>query len=199
MNQSPRLAVLPLLAVLAAAAHADPAARPSLDTRVDVSVKQAPLGRFLDTISQQSKLNFILSEGLEERKVTAFLHKVTVKEALDVLLKLKGLEYYLIAENTYMVAPKTEKRRSLVIGGGPELDQKVTVDLKGSPLEDFIETLSAQTKVNFVVAEGLEQRKVTAFLKNVKARDALSIILAVKNLSCEKTGENAYVISPSAD
>ena len=39
--------------------------RPPLDTRVTVRVKGAPLATFLDTISAQAKINFIITEGLE--------------------------------------------------------------------------------------------------------------------------------------
>ncbi len=39
--------------------------------RVTVRVKGAPLATFLDTISAQAKVNFIITEGLESKRVTA--------------------------------------------------------------------------------------------------------------------------------
>lgn len=88
---------------------------PPLETRVTVRVKGAPLATFLDTISAQAKVNFIITEGLESRKVTAFLQNVTVREALQVLLEIKGLTYQQIGKsNTYVVAPRSRTVENLI-------------------------------------------------------------------------------------
>ena len=79
-----------------------------LDTRVTVRVRGAPLATFLDTIQSQSSVNFIISEGLENKKVTALLQNVTVRDALQVLLEMKGLTYQQIGKsNTYVVLPRS--------------------------------------------------------------------------------------------
>lgn len=80
-----------------------------LDTRIVVRVKNAPLSTFLDTISAQAKVNFIITEGLENKRVTAFLQNVTVREALQILLEIKGLTYQRIGRsNTYVVSPRAK-------------------------------------------------------------------------------------------
>lgn len=100
-----------------------PAARPAssrestspLDARVTVRVKGAPLATFLDTISAQAKINFIITEGLETRRVTAFLQNVTVREALQVLLEIKGLTYQQIGRsNTYVVTPRSKNVENVI-------------------------------------------------------------------------------------
>jgi|CXWL01.1.fsa_nt_gi type IV pilus assembly protein PilQ len=81
-----------------------------LDARVTVRVKGAALATFLDTISAQAKVNFIITEGLEAKRVTAFLQNVTVREALQVLLEIKGLTYQQIGKsNTYVVTPRSKQ------------------------------------------------------------------------------------------
>jgi type II secretory pathway component GspD/PulD (secretin) len=91
------------------------AATAPLDMRVTVRVKGAPLATFLDTISAQAKVNFIITEGLEARRVTAFLQNVTVREALQVLLEIKGLTYQQIGRsNTYVVTPRSAKAENLI-------------------------------------------------------------------------------------
>ncbi|MEK7382947.1 MAG: STN domain-containing protein, partial [Elusimicrobiota bacterium] len=86
-----------------------------LDIRVTVRVKGAPLATFLDTISAQAKVNFIISEGLEQKRVTAFLQDVTVREALQVLLEIKGLTYQRIGNsNTYIVTQRSKQAENLV-------------------------------------------------------------------------------------
>ena len=86
-----------------------------LDMRVTVRVKGAPLATFLDTISAQAKVNFIITEGLESKRVTAFLQNVTVREALQVLLEIKGLTYQQIGKsNTYVVTPRSKRVENLI-------------------------------------------------------------------------------------
>ncbi|MBI4371470.1 MAG: hypothetical protein HY552_04145 [Elusimicrobia bacterium] len=98
---------------IGAAAPSRPAAAASpapLDTRVTVRVKGAPLATFLDTIAAQARVNFIITDGLEQKKITAFLQNVTVREALQVLLEIKGLTYQQIGRsNTYVVSPRSKQ------------------------------------------------------------------------------------------
>ncbi len=85
------------------------AAGEGLDARVTIRVKSAPLASFLDTLSEQAKVNFIITEGLEGKQVTAFLQNVTAREALQILLEIKGLTYRQIGKsNTYVVSPRSK-------------------------------------------------------------------------------------------
>jgi len=99
----------------APARPAPAAATSPLETRVTVRVKGAPLETFLDTIQAQAHVNFIVSEGLESKRVTAFLQNVTVAEALQVLLEIKGLTYQQIGHShTYIVAPRSKTVENLI-------------------------------------------------------------------------------------
>lgn len=81
-----------------------------LDTKVTVRVKRAPLAAFLDTISAQAKVNFIMAKGLEKVTVTAFLRNVTVREALQILQTTKGLIYQRVGKsNTYIISARGRK------------------------------------------------------------------------------------------
>ncbi|MCX5794978.1 MAG: hypothetical protein NTY77_05755 [Elusimicrobia bacterium] len=80
----------------------------ALDTLVTVRVKGVPIASFLDNISAQAKVNFIITEGVEDKQVTAFLQNVTAREALQVLLEIKGLTYQQLGRtNTYIIGPRT--------------------------------------------------------------------------------------------
>jgi type II secretory pathway component GspD/PulD (secretin) len=86
-----------------------------LETRIFIRVKDAPLASFLDSITAQAKVSFIMAEGLENKKVTAFLQNVTVREALQILLEIKGLTYQQIGKsNTYVVAPRSKTVENLI-------------------------------------------------------------------------------------
>ena len=108
--------VVPGRAVPTVEIGAAPEARPTpalpsnpLDIRVSVRVKDAPLAVFLETISAQAKVNFLISEEVQQKKVTAFLQNVSVREALQMLLEIKGLTYQQIGKSsTYIISPRSK-------------------------------------------------------------------------------------------
>ncbi|OGS13623.1 MAG: hypothetical protein A2234_00045 [Elusimicrobia bacterium RIFOXYA2_FULL_58_8] len=87
-----------------------------LDRKIGpIRLKNAPLSTFLDVVSAQSKVNFIISEGLEAKTVTVFLRKTTVREALELLLRVKGLTYQRIGKsNTYVVQKRSAGTPNLI-------------------------------------------------------------------------------------
>lgn len=81
-----------------------------LDARLTVQVKGVPLTTFLETVSAQTKVNFIVGEGVGEHRVTASVENVTARELLDIVTSLKGLSWTRIARsNTYMVTRKENR------------------------------------------------------------------------------------------
>jgi len=87
-----------------------------LDRKIGpIRLKGAPLSTFLDVVSAQSKVNFIITEGLETKTITVFLRKTTVREALELLLRVKGLTYQRIGKsNTYVVQRRSADMPNLI-------------------------------------------------------------------------------------
>lgn len=87
-----------------------------LDRKIGpIRLKGAPLSTFLDVVSAQSKVNFIITEGLEAKTITVFLRKTTVREALELLLRVKGLTYQRIGRsNTYVVQKRSADMPNLI-------------------------------------------------------------------------------------
>ena len=87
-----------------------------LDRKIGpIRLKGAPLSTFLDVVSAQSKVNFIITEGLEAKTITVFLRKTTVREALELLLRVKGLTYQRIGRsNTYIVQKRSAEMPNLI-------------------------------------------------------------------------------------
>jgi type II secretory pathway component GspD/PulD (secretin) len=87
-----------------------------LDRKIGpIRLKGAPLSTFLDVVSAQSKVNFIITEGLESKTITVFLRKTTVREALELLLRVKGLTYQRIGKsNTYVVQRRSADMPNLI-------------------------------------------------------------------------------------
>ncbi|MDD4894428.1 MAG: secretin and TonB N-terminal domain-containing protein, partial [Candidatus Omnitrophica bacterium] len=67
------------------------------DSNITISMdfQDANLKDILKLFSIQSGLNFIASEDVQNRRITLFLDKVTIKEAMDKLFKANDLSYEL--------------------------------------------------------------------------------------------------------
>lgn len=77
-----------------------------LDRKVSIRVSNVPISAFLNSITTQAKINFIMSEEFANKKVTASLTRVTVREALDTLLRVHGLAYQRIGKSDSYVVTK---------------------------------------------------------------------------------------------
>ncbi len=81
-----------------------------LDRKVTIRVNNVPIGTFLNSISAQSKINFIMGQEFSEKKVSASLTNVTVREALDTLLRVQGLTYQRIGKSdSYVITKRSEE------------------------------------------------------------------------------------------
>lgn len=77
-----------------------------LERKVSIRVSNVPISAFLNSITTQAQINFIMSEEFANKKVTASLTKVTVREALDTLLRVHGLSYNRIGKSDSYVVTK---------------------------------------------------------------------------------------------
>lgn len=77
-----------------------------LERKVSIRVSNVPISAFLNSITTQAKINFIMSEEFANKKVTASLTRVTVREALDTLLRVHGLTYQRIGKSDSYVVTK---------------------------------------------------------------------------------------------
>ncbi|MCR5504495.1 MAG: hypothetical protein K6E94_02870 [Elusimicrobiaceae bacterium] len=81
-----------------------------LDRRVTIRVNGVPIGTFLNSISAQTKINFIMGEEFSSKKISASLTNVTVKEALDTLLRVQDLTYQRVGKSdSYVITRRSEE------------------------------------------------------------------------------------------
>lgn len=87
-----------------------------LDRKIGpIRLKGAPLTTFLDVISAQSGVSFIVADGVENKNMTVFLRQTTVREALELLLRVKGLTYQRIGRsNTFIVQKRSSDTPNLM-------------------------------------------------------------------------------------
>lgn len=80
------------------------------------------------------------------------------------------------------------------------LDAKVSLRMKRVPLRAYLNEVGRQSKLHFNFVSGVESCAVTAFLKNVTARDALQITLNIEGIAYQQLGRSdTYTIVPRMD
>ena len=73
------------------------------EVTISMDFKDAGLKDILKVFSMQSGLNFIASQAVEDRKITLYLDKVSVNEAMDNLFKANNLSYELDADSKIII------------------------------------------------------------------------------------------------
>lgn len=168
-----------------------------LEKRISINVSGVRVGNFIDVLSEQARMNFMLDLGLEEERVSVHLQDLPLEEAFAALDEARGLRAYVIPGTkvsllTKRSAPPAAPGR---IAGGKELDGSLTVRVKEGTLESFLSVLAKQTKLSFVLAEGVGEEKVTAFLKGMTVREILESVSAVYGLEVRRgRSARAYIV-----
>jgi len=90
---------------------------PDFDTSKSIflDVKDASLINVLKIISQQTGLSFISSHDVDDRKITVYLNKVPLNQALQMILDANGLAYQMQEDsNVFVVTPKLEAEKAKI-------------------------------------------------------------------------------------
>lgn len=168
----------------------------SLDTPVTLSVKDVPITEFLDQVSEQARVNFILREGSEKGRVTAEYSGLAARDVLTQVLSAQNLALHPVGNSgTYAILPAGQAVVSDPGAGirDPKLDKRVSLRFRNVPLSVFLDAVSTQTGLKFGIADDISQMKTTAFFENLPARNALAMISMIKDLTYKKnTKTGAY-------
>ena len=89
---------------------------PDFDTSksIFIDVKDASLVNVLKIISKQSGLSFIAAQDVADKKITLYLNKVPLNQALQMVLDANGLTYEMQDDSNVFVVKakdKTEKNK----------------------------------------------------------------------------------------
>jgi len=76
---------------------------PEAEPEISMDFQDASLKDILKVFSIQSGLNFIASEGVQDRKITLYLDKVPLKKAMDKLFKANNLSYELETDSNIFI------------------------------------------------------------------------------------------------
>jgi len=77
----------------------------------------------------------------------------------------------------------------------PEYSKVISMDFQNANLKDVLKIFSKQSGLNFIAAEGVQDRKVTVYLDNVPVEQALDKLLTANNLSYDIDQEsNVFIV-----
>ncbi|ACC98133.1 Putatively involved in type II secretion system [Elusimicrobium minutum Pei191] len=164
--------------------YKDTEANSPLDRKVSIRVASVPIATFLNSISAQAKINFIMSEEFANKKVTASLNNITVREALDTLLRVQGLTYQRIGKSDSYVVTKRSSDSPNTITKVYTLNY---ISLQGSnstgntnsPQSTFASSLNVNPNEQRSDMENLAEMVTDSARKGATGSDFLTIIQSV--------------------
>ena len=157
-----------------------------LDRKVTIRVSNVPIGTFLNSISSQAKINFIMSEDIaDKKKVSASLTNVTVREALDTLLRVQGLSYQRIGKSdSYVITPRSNEAPN-VITKVYTLNY-VSLQAQGSATQSLNSLMPADVTSTAIASGGGSSTDIN--ISGMAAGDPGGGIAAMPNLGASLTG-----------
>lgn len=169
-----------------------------------IRLKGATLGTLLSIVSEKTGLNFTVHDPeLAEKKVTVFMRNASAAEIMELLTKSKNIEFQRLGQSDNYVVLKS----TAPFGGFPPLTRKDIEDpllqrvvgkirLRNAPLTTFLDIVSAEAKVNFLVGSGAEDITITTYLTKITVVDVLQF-LKTKGLVYSRIGDtNTFVVRP---
>lgn len=181
-------------------AAVQPGGTKALEKRVTVRLKGAKLGLLLSLLSERTGLSFSLGEDLADLQVTVFIRNSPASEILELLTKSKDMEFhrsgntdnFRVSRSTVPFAgfpPLTRKDSE-----DPFLQSMVNLRLKEAPLTTFLDIVSEQAKVNFVLVGEAQNIPITTVMTKTTVVDIL-LFLRTKGFSYSRIGgSNTFVV-----
>lgn len=169
---------------------------PGLGQKVNINVKETTLSSFLLAVSEVHKVNISVEPNLSNITIINNFTDVIVADLLVFLCK----EYDLKIDFTgnIIAIKKYDKPFEKPILKTIAIDYSISenllsLDLKEDKLYDVFKKITNESGKNIVFTPGLENKPLTAYIKNIPFDDALSKLAFANNLILNKTKDNFYL------
>lgn len=169
---------------------------PGLSEKVNINIKEATLSSFLLAVSEVHKVNISVAPGLNQISIVNNFSDVTVADLLVFLCK----EYNLTIDFTgnILSVKLYEKPKEIPVQKKIEVqydavNDGLTLDLKDDKLYDAFKTIMDISGKNLVFTPGLENKLLTAYIRNMPFDAALNKLAYANNLSVSKSRDNFYL------
>jgi hypothetical protein len=145
-----------------------------------------------DSPASDTLLHFIVKRSCPVRKVASTQIDKPVKPENKFTENISSVPTHV--ESVQIGAPPPLDVRAPFFS---PLDKRVTMRLKAASLRSYFAEVSRQTNLHFNIVPGLEQCVVSAFFRQLTAREALSALLTMKGVTYQQLGRSdTYTIAP---
>lgn len=80
-------------------------ANPRLKYPITLRAKDANLSEILKVLAERSGMNFVAGEGVHRERITIYLYKTPLDEAINLLVRAAGLSYEIIGNSVLIAEP----------------------------------------------------------------------------------------------
>ncbi|MDO8804527.1 MAG: hypothetical protein Q7R35_08845 [Elusimicrobiota bacterium] len=178
---------------------------PGAEKEITVKFSKIPLPDFLAYISSATGTSFKIQDPLiKYHTITVFVRKTTAAKLMELMTRTTGFEFKQDSDGSFVV------KKALVKVPFPPLTRQDMEDpllktltgnirVTDAPLSVFLDIVSAQAQVNFVIAEEAAETKITVSLKQTTVGDILQLLKS-RGLECSRVANtNTFVVRTSVD
>lgn len=169
---------------------------PGLSQKVNINIKQSSLSEFLLAVSEVHKVNISVTPALSQIMIVNNFSDVNVSDLLVFLCKEHNLTIDFTG-NILSIKPyekPTELPKIKTFDVSYTVDQNLlSLNLKEDKLYDVFMKITDESGKNIVFAPGIENKLLTAYIKEMPFDDALNKLAFANNLQVLKTKDNFYL------
>ena len=175
---------------------------PGLSQKVNIKVRETTLSSFLVAVSEVHKVNISVDPSLNSISIINNFSDVEVSDLLLFLCKEYDLKIdftgsiIAIKRNDKVIEKPFVKTIDVQYAYDSNL---LSLNLKEDKLYDVFKKITDESGKNIVFTPGLENKLLTAYIKNIPFDDALNKMAFANNLSVTKTKDNFYQFESADD
>jgi hypothetical protein len=169
-----------------------------LDTRISLTFRQGTLRAFLEELHRTANLDFYILDGLDKCPMSAYLHDLTSRETLQLLIEAAGITFQQLGRsNEYTIttwksrpqcpAVSAEAAAGACAAGSPN----ISIECKGGQLSQFAELLSDQSGASIIVWNEATEHPTSVKVRTSNLQEAIRRLRKDKNLSIREVGTSS--------
>jgi len=168
----------------------------SENVKTEISVSQITLSNFLLALGNVHEVNINVAPELDQITLINNFTNVTVKDLLVFLCKEYGLTID-FTENILSIKrlpkePQAPKEHIIGFSYNPS-DNTISLDVKNNKLYDVFKRIMDESGKNLVFSPGLENKLITAYLKDTAFNAAMEQLAFANNLYMEQSKDGFYI------
>lgn len=170
---------------------------PGLAEKVNIKIKEASLAQFLLAVSEVHKVNLNVDPSLSQISIVNNFTDVSVGDLIVFLCKEYNLSIdftgNILSIKSYKPEVIVPKPKIINVGYIPASDL-LTVDLKDDKLYDAFKRIMDESGKNIVFAPGLENKLLTAYIKDMPFEAAMNKLAYSNNLTVSRSRDGFYMV-----